>query len=272
MIIKSLQNPIIKSVMALRKRRKRRETGETVVEGLREIERAMESGLGKWTVFLISEGSEKKREFQPVLRTAKKSSVRLLECSHDLFEKVSYGKVRDGILAVARMESPSLDAVRLTRDSLVVIVEGVEKPGNLGAILRCCDGAGVDAVWMTGSGTDLYNPQTVRASLGTVFSQTVTAASEEVIHEKLKKAGLAIVCAEPEAEDFYTDVDWTRGAALVVGREDQGLSPFWSRAASRSIQIPMRGRADSLNVAASTAVILYEALRQRTLKSNIKPG
>ena len=145
----------------------------------------------------------------------------------------------------------------------MIVVECVEKPGNLGAILRTCDGAGVDGVIICDGKTDIYNPNVIRSSMGTVFSVTVVAGANEAAYKFLKSKEIAICTARPQAQTVYTDGNFRRPVAIVVGSEEKGLSEFWAKNSETDLKIPMHGRADSLNVSTSTAILLYEAIRQR---------
>jgi TrmH family RNA methyltransferase len=181
----------------------------------------------------------------------------------EVFEKLCFGERTSGVVAVADTPRRSLDGLRLPAGPLVAVLEGLEKPGNVGAVLRSADGAGVDAVVVADLRSDLFNPNTIRASLGTVFGAGVVTASSEETLGWLRALGVPIFAAKPQAEASYADVDYRAGGAIVLGSEAEGLSNKWNGADITPIALPMRGIADSLNVSATAAVLFYEAQRQR---------
>jgi TrmH family RNA methyltransferase len=183
--------------------------------------------------------------------------------TEEVFEKLCFGERTSGVVAVAETPRRSLDGLKLPAAPLVAVLEGLEKPGNVGAVLRSADGAGVDAAVIADPRSDLFNPNTIRASLGTVFGAGVVTASSEETLAWLRKLGAPIYAARPQAKRPYTDVDYVRGAAIVLGSEAEGLSEKWRGADVTAIALPMRGIADSLNVSATAAVLFYEAQRQR---------
>jgi TrmH family RNA methyltransferase len=260
--ITSLQNERVKRVVKLRNARARREAGLTVVEGVREIGRATENGWQPVEIWFCSElggnpprpdGHPSKGGDQPVV----------LQCPEDVFRKMSYRENPDGVLAVGPLVGKTLDELDLPENALVLVAEKVEKPGNLGALLRTADGAGADAVIVCDPATDLSNPNVIRASIGTLFYLPVAEATSEEAVAWLKARGVKILSAVPDADTVYTDIDLTGAVAIVVGAEDEGLSDLWKQAADLEVRIPMLGKNDSLNVAASAAILLYEAVRQR---------
>jgi TrmH family RNA methyltransferase len=180
-----------------------------------------------------------------------------------VFSKLAFGDRAEGVLGVARMPESRLDQLVLPPRPLVAVLEGIEKPGNIGAALRSADGAGVSAVILADGGTDLYNPNTIRASLGTIFSRPVIAASASDTLDWLRRTGLAIYAARTDAEQLYTAVDFTGPSAIVLGSEARGLASTWSQPDVIPIRLPMQGIADSLNISAAAAVLFYEAVRQR---------
>lgn len=260
MKITSVTNERVKRVMRLRAHASaRREEGLTLVEGARETGRALAAGVVCEELYLCPDLLVRvdRRE-----RTVFPGAVRTLEVTAAVFERMAYGERKEGVLAVCRPPLWTLADVTVKAPALCVVVEAVEKPGNLGAILRTCDAVGVDAV-MVDPGTDIYSPNCVRASVGTVFTVPVVPASREETLDFLRRRGIVSVAAAPAAKRSFFEVDFKRPTAVVVGREDQGLSEAWLTAADTTVSIPMRGAADSLNVAVSTAVLLYEARRQR---------
>ncbi len=196
---------------------------------------------------------------QPAGRTG----ADLWQVPEDVFDKMAFGQRHDGVLAVAAAPKRSLADLRPRGEGLIAIVEGLEKPGNVGAVLRSADGAGVAAVIVADPATDLYNPNCIRASLGTVFSMPVCAATAAETLDWLHKRGRRIFAARSDAELPYTEAALGQNAAVVLGSEAFGLSGTWQAADVTPIKLPMLGRADSLNVSATAAVLFYEALRQR---------
>lgn len=273
-IITSLQNPRVKEVTALQSSSSlRREKGLFVVEGIREVERCLESGFRLRSVFYcpsvcrhISSCDSFRRSHVPT----PSEGVRVFEVSEAVYGKIAYRGGTEGILAVVygNAGDRSLEALDrvLSGDTsapLIVVVESVEKPGNLGAMLRTADASGVSAVLICDPHTDLYNPNLIRASLGGVFTRNIAVCSSEEAIAWLKARGISILTAQLQDSELYYDTDMTRPTALVFGTEADGLTDIWRRAADAHIRIPMLGRIDSLNVSASMAVLCYEALRQR---------
>ncbi len=260
--ITSLLNPRIKKVVALRQRTDRDRANLMLIEGYREIKRALDNQHWPLELYHAPELYQGTNEPDLVRQAAQAGAV-VVECTARVFQKMSYRERPEGLLAVARQVRRKLDDLRLPKAPLVVVAEAIEKPGNLGTILRSADAAGVHAIIVCDRCTDLNNPNVVRASLGTLFSVQVAEASSAETLDWLRAHRLAIVAATPHAEKEYFDVDLTGGVAIVVGAEQYGLSEAWLEAASVRVRIPMRGQADSLNVAAATTLLLYEALRQR---------
>lgn len=261
--ITSLTNPRVKAAVRLRDRREREESGLTIVDGAREILRALDAGVRVRTAFIAPE----------LLRTEDALSVdaRLhdwpaaIEVSPAVLAKVAYGDRSDGIVAIVEAPARTLGDLGLPDDPLILVVEGVEKPGNLGAVLRTADAAGADAVIAADSRTDLFNPNAIRASIGTIFSVPVVAAGTPDVLAWLTSQGIRTVAAIVGAERQYTAVDLTGPLAIVLGSEADGLSDAWLGAGIMPIAIPMHGLADSLNVSIAAAVVLFEAIRQRTV-------
>jgi len=259
--ITSLTNPHVKDLVRLRTASHRRDSGLTIVDGIREIVRALEAGVRFREVY-VCEGYDIPATCS---RNLEASGARFYTTSKGVFAKMAYGEREEGILGVCAIPQRSLADLRLDGNALVVVIEQVEKPGNLGAILRTCDGAGVAGVLVCDSKTDLYNPNVIRASVGTVFTvNTVQCPSDEALRF-LKSKGIKICAASPQAQTVYTRIDLTAAAAIVLGSEQEGLSDFWDKNADARVKIPMRGAADSLNVSTSAAILIYEALRQRLI-------
>ncbi|HXG27016.1 MAG TPA: TrmH family RNA methyltransferase [Candidatus Binatia bacterium] len=261
--IESPANPRLKSAVALRERRDREATGLTLVDGGRESRRAIEAGTEVETAFVCPElaTSEDARAAIQALGHAN-GRRELVGVSERAFERLAYGDRSDGIVLVARPPRQTLDDLELPKNALVVVTEDVEKPGNLGAILRSADGAGAHAVVAVG-GTDLYNPNVIRASAGTVFSVPVAAAPADKVAAWLRTHGLRIVATRVGAPLLHVDADLTGPLAIVLGAEATGLSDTWTGPDVEAVGLPMEGVADSLNVSVAAAILLYEAWRQR---------
>ena len=258
--ISSAQNPEVRAAAKLKLRRTREREGRFLVEGAREVTRALAAGVRLETLyfcldFLGDDG-------RSVLELAEARGVSITEFSAAAFKLLSYRENPDGIIAVAERQKKSLTDLNLPDDALVVVVEGLEKPGNLGALLRTADGVGAHALFVTGGGTDLENPNVVRSSMGSVFSLPTLAVDSDELLNYLKRERFSLVATTPHTETLYWEADLTGRAAVLLGAEHSGLSSAWL-AAGKPVKIPMQGRADSLNVATAGALLLYEALRQR---------
>lgn len=261
--IESPANPRLRAALALRERRDRETSGLTLVDGGREARRAIEAGIDVESAFICSEllASADAREAVQALGHAR-GKRELVAVSRRAFERLAYGDRSDGIVLVVRPAARALHDLELPSDPLVVVTEDVEKPGNLGAILRSADGAGADAV-IAVRGTDLFNPNVIRASVGTVFSVPVAAAGAEDVMAWLRERGIRPVAARVDAPRLHVDTDLRGPLALILGSEADGLSAAWHDPGIDAVRLPMAGVADSLNVSASAAILLYEAWRQR---------
>lgn len=265
-LIASLQNPKVKLVVKLRDRRDRDEKALYLIEGYRELLRASQAETPLETLFVCQElflGSN-----EPVLIQAiRQRGTKIHACTRQVFQKLSYRDRPDGLLAIARQEHKSLaDLTYLMAGKAVpflIVAEAIEKPGNLGTILRSSDAVGLDALLVCDRCTDIFNPNVVRASVGTLFSVPVIECEGAEAFPWLRGHGIKILAATPQAEVVYTDVDLTGPVAIAVGTEQLGLSKLWMDGADLQVRIPMRGMADSLNVATATTLLLYEVLRQR---------
>ncbi len=273
--VTSAQNPKIKNLLLLQEKSKaRREQGLFVVEGRRELEHCLEAGFQVRTLFICPELAGNDALPGAFTRTGPRSGAEgrasspatdplVIEIPENLYRKVAYRESTEGIIAEVECKERRLEDLALTEHPLVVVLESVEKPGNLGAVLRSADAARADAVIVCDPLTDLYNPNLIRASLGGIFTvPTVAATSEETI-AWLKARGIRILTAQLQDSSWYYDIDMTVGTALVMGTESTGLTDIWRRAADAHIRIPMLGRLDSLNVSVSAAILLFEAVRQR---------
>jgi len=262
--ITSLQNPHVNSAVKLRDRRHREKQGRMVIDGARELQRAVAAGVRLVEVF-VCEPLCRSDEARQVLSALPATGAAVFSVSEAVFEKLAFGERAEGVLGVAAMPEATLGRLNLPANPLVAVLEGVEKPGNLGAVLRSADAAGVSALVAADARTDLYNPNAIRASLGTIFSLPVAAATTPQTLRWLRHRGLAIFAARVDGSIPYSQADFRGPAAIVLGSEAHGLSSAWSGAGVSAVRLPMRGVADSLNVSATAAVLFYEALRQRSL-------
>jgi TrmH family RNA methyltransferase len=262
-VITSLQNPRVKAAAKLREGHARREQERFVIDGARELLRAMAAGIELLEAFVCRELCTTGESRQALVELDALPGGRVVEVSPAVFGKLAFGERAEGVLGVAMARTPTLADLKLPDNPLVAVVEGVEKPGNLGAVLRSADGAGVSAVIMADSVTDLYNPNTIRGSLGTVFSMPMAVASSQQTLNWLRGRNIRIFAAWVEGAMDYTSCDYRGPSALVLGSEAKGLSDVWQASDVTRIRLPMLGIADSLNVSTAAAVLFYEALRQR---------
>jgi len=260
--IASPSNPRIKATARLRDRRQRDATGLTLVDGTREVRRALDAGAGVVEAFVCEPllGGEDARAALDALAA---HSIPTISTTEAAFAKVAFGDRADGLVAVVRIPPMRLDDLALPDDPLIVVVEAVEKPGNLGAVLRSADGAGVAALIAASPRTDLMNPNAIRASAGTIFSVPLASASTDEVVDWLGRRSIPIVATLVDAETPYTDADLSGPLAIAFGNEATGLTAPWRTPGVSRIRLPMLGIADSLNVSVSAAVVLYEARRQR---------
>lgn len=263
--ISSMQNPKLKQLLLLQqKASERRKKRLFVVEGQRETGHCMEAGFEIDSAFVCPEVQQVTEvSLSPILASLAERH-RLFEVSREIYEKIAYRGSTEGIVAEVRMRDLSLQALKLSQHPLIVVLESVEKPGNLGAILRSADAAGADAVVVCDPQTDLYNPNLIRSSVGGFFSVPCVACSSEECIRFLQAHDIQILTAQLQDSHLYYHTDMQRGTAIVMGTESTGLTDTWRQAADAHIRIPMLGRIDSLNVSVSTAILLYEAVRQRT--------
>ncbi len=264
-LLTSTRNPRVRAAAELRGRRRRDETRLTLVDGVRELARALDGGAQVTDLFAVADAGPLARE---VIRRAAAAGATIVTAEPRVIEHLAYGERSEGLVAVVRVPTIALRDIPLPADPLLVVVEGVEKPGNLGAVLRSADAAAASAVVAADAGTDLFNPNAIRASLGTVFALPVAAATSEVVRAWLRDAGVGIVAARVDGDVHYADADLRGPTAIVLGSEARGLTPTWSGVDVRSVRIPMLGVADSLNVSITAAVLLFEARRQRTMEAD----
>ncbi len=259
--ISSVKNPRVQAAARLRERRHRDRQGQILIDGARELARAMDAGVELVDVFINQQqASDAVRSLQARLQGL---GTAVFSVTPHVFEKLAYGDRAEGIVAVARPPRSTLADLQLPGCPLVAVLERCEKPGNLGAVLRSADAAGVSAVIVADPATDLFNPNAIRASMGTIFSLPVAQGNTAETLAFLIDRRLAIVAARVDATRDYTEIDFRRPTALVLGSEANGLSAAWRRDDVTAIKLPMCGVADSLNVSATAAVLFYEALRQR---------
>lgn len=254
----------MKHIVKLRRRPHRDAASLMLIEGFREIQRALYNAHPLTDLFFCPALFQGTNE-PSLIERCRLSGANLLECTEAVFRKMAYRDRPEGLLALAPKIGTALEDVCLSPTALVLVAESIEKPGNLGTILRTADGAGADAVIVCDQRTDICNPNVVRASIGTLFCVPVVQASNEDAENWLRRAGLHICSTTPHATQLYTQADFRKGTAIVLGTEQYGLSPFWLERAGTQVRIPMRGQADSLNVAAAATILLYEAVRQRAL-------
>ena len=260
--ITSVQNPLIKSLVQLQEKAKaRKQSGTFLIEGQREIELALKGNYSLETVLflpeLISE-SDLMRFLGP--------TVDCIAISKDVYQKLAYRETTEGLLAIAKTKALQLTDLKLPDNPLLLVMEGIEKPGNIGAMLRTCDAARIDAVILANPKTDLYNPNIVRSSVGCLFTNQIATASTEDTIAFLKERKINFYSATLQNSTSYHTQDYTLASALVVGTEATGLSKAWREEATQNIIIPMQGAIDSMNVSVAAAVLIFEAKRQRGFK------
>ena len=267
-LITSTQNRRIKDAVKLRERRGRDKQRRIIIDGTREISLAIEGGVELAEAF-VADRAISDVETQTLLDRLEQNDVPLSRVTADVHGKLAFGQRGEPVIAVARMPRRGLDEICLPNTPLIAVVEGVEKPGNVGAILRTADGAGISAVLVADGGTDLFNPNTIRASLGTVFTVPLCAAPAAEVIRWLREQHVAIVAARVDGAVDYTRADLTGPAAIVLGSETAGLTDVWTGADIQAVKLPMHGHADSLNVSATAAILFYEAVRQRTAEPGL---
>src|SRR6478736_8186391 len=256
--ITSTQNPKVKSLMALEKPRERKKQQLFIIEGKREIELAVEAGYKIGNIFFCDEITD----LDDIPQQLKEEKL-IIPVSKEVFDKIAVRESTGGVIAVAEQKAHLLSQIKLRKNPLVLILEAVEKPGNLGAILRTADAAAVDAVIICDPQTDFYNPNVIRSSVGCVFTNQLAAVTSDDAISWLKKNQIKIFCTSLQASKPYHQIDYTQPCAIVMGTEATGLSETWTNNSEANIIIPMQGKIDSMNVSNATAVIVFEAIRQR---------
>ena len=267
--LSSTQNQRVKDLVKLQEKSSERLASQQfVVEGFREVQRALLSDYRAISIFYFENLDPGELKLQQLLKT--NPGIIPTRISQAVFQKLAYRESSDGFLAVFSMKEHKLSSLVLPENPLIIVLEAVEKPGNLGAILRTCDGAGVDAVIVCDSKTDIYNPNCIRSSLGCLFSVQLAIDSTERAIEYFQNKKIKTFAASLSAKQNYFSTDFKHSTALVLGTEALGLSEEWISKADTLIKIPMNGIADSLNVSISAAVLVYEAIRQRNMSSTEK--
>lgn len=260
-MISSVQNPLIKNVLLLgEKPRARKEQNRMVIEGLREIRLALASGFAITDLF-YTPALVPERELASLIPSNAKTT--LTEVTTDVFNRMSYRKDSGGLIALAEPRRLMFGDLHLREKPLLLVLETVEKPGNLGALLRTADAANLDAVIICDPQTDIYNPNAIRSSVGCIFTMPVVTSSSEDAIAWMRATGITMFGTALTATHLYHDTDFTRPAAIVMGSEANGLSRTWLDGADDLIKIPMMGKIDSMNVSASAAIVIFEAMRQR---------
>ncbi len=261
-VISSVHNPKVKQMLLLQQKSSaRRQAGLFVVEGKRELMHAMEAGYEVESLFFCPSLME-----QPVgldELTAQCPRRMQFEVTQQVYAKMAYRGTTEGVMAVMKVRNLRLEDLDLGDSPLLMVLEAVEKPGNLGAVLRSADAAKADAVVICDPLTDIYNPNLIRSSIGAVFSVPCVACTSEECISFLKGKGIRILTAQLQDSRLYYDTDMRQATAIVMGTESTGLTNVWREAADAHIRIPMLGRLDSLNVSVSAAILLFEAVRQR---------
>jgi RNA methyltransferase, TrmH family len=260
--ISSLQNPRIKNVVKLRDLHHRDAQRLMIVEGYRPIRRALDNGYPLAELYVCPELFLGSNEAALIAEVVAQGAT-LFELTRPVFEKIAYRDRPEGLLAVAPQRRRRLADLAPVANGLYLVAEAIEKPGNLGTMLRSADAAGVTALILCDGCTDLFNPNVVAASIGTLFTVPVAEATTDECLAWCRQHGIQILAATPHTDKVYFDIDMRQGVAIVVGTEQYGLSDRWMKECDLQVVIPMHGQADSLNVAASTTLLLYEAVRQR---------
>ena len=256
-------NPKIKHVVKLRSCSTREESGEMIVEGFRECRRALDSGYRPYAIFHCPDLYLKGENEPQLVADAERAGADVFLCSKMAFEKMAYKERPDGLLMTGPHVAKRLADLDLPPNALVIVTESIEKPGNLGTILRSADAGNVAAVIVCDRTTDIHNPNVVRASTGTMFTVPIVEATSGEALTWLKAKGFRILAATPHAEKLHFEVDLTGNVAIALGAEQYGLTQKWMDGAELRVRIPMLGIADSLNVSAAATILVYEAVRQR---------
>lgn len=254
--IKSLQNPRIKELLKLKKPRERRERGQFLIEGYKEIKAAASYGVNIFEFYYCPELAKENP-------TELITDENIVEIPQKIFDRLSYRENGDGFLAVAETFSYTLEDIDPQKETIIPVFENVEKPGNLGAVIRTVVSMGLNTLVLNDMQTDIFNPNVIRASLGGMFGVKIVKATPKETYNWLKDNGYEVLVTSAHASEEYTSVDLKQSFGLILGSESSGVSDYWRENADKLVTIPMEGEVSSLNVSTATAVILYEARRQR---------
>lgn len=260
--IDSPYNDRIKAAAKLRSRRDRKKTGLILIDGVREVRRAVDVGVEIVEVFIHAD-RKSNAELVSLVSSLVDKRTTVIDTASPAYDKIRYGDRDEGIVALARRPQRTLDSLALPADPLIVVVDRVEKPGNLGAILRTADAVGAHCVIASDAQSDTYGPNSIRASLGAIFTVPVLESAGTDALDFLVRRNMQIVTATPDGDSVYSSISYRGPTAVVVGAEDEGVGEIWKRDPCRRVVLPMRGRIDSLNVSVTAGIMLYEALRQR---------
>jgi TrmH family RNA methyltransferase len=260
-VVKSIKNPKVKNFGHLQKARERKKQNLFIVEGRKEIERALNAGYELTQVFYCPEILDPSFFYDLGMNNPR--NILLNEVSREVYNHIAYRKDAEGVTGWAVPRLHTLRELKPGRNPLILVLESVEKPGNLGAILRTADAAGLDAVIISDPQTDIYNPNVIRASLGAVFTVPVGIATTHETIIWMKNLHISIICTSLTSIVPYTQVNFALPSAIVMGTEATGLTDTWLKASDQNVIIPMRGEVDSMNVSVSAGIVIFEALRQR---------
>jgi len=266
LLLTSAKNPKIKHACSLRERRERDREGVTLLEGYRELSRARLLGIPIRECFFAQELFLGENEY-PLLEDLKQSGTEVWQTTPEILTKLAYRDRPEGLIAIAAMQKKGLESIPVKPNGLYLVAETIEKPGNLGSILRSADAVNATGVIVCNRQTDIFNPNVIRASTGAIFSVPLAETSSEEAVAWLRANGIKSLAATPHTDKIYTETDMTGPIAIVVGAEQYGLSDYWMKEADLQVVIPMLGKMDSLNVATAATLLLYEAARQRNWKS-----
>lgn len=265
MELTSLKNPKVKYVYKLRNRRFREKEQKTLLEGYRELTRSSEYGMKVLEVYYCPSMFLGENEF-PLLESLREQGITTYEVTEPILEKIAYRERPEGLIAIAQIQSHTLEDIPLVENGLYLIAESIEKPGNLGSILRSADASGVNGIILCDKCTDIYNPNVIRASTGALFSVPLAECTAQEAYDWVRENNIKVLAATPHTDNIHTDANMTQSVAVAVGTEQSGLTDFWMNNADIKVKIPMLGKIDSLNVATATTIMLYEAARQRDWK------
>lgn len=263
-IITSLANPRIKEALDLRDSANRKEKKLFLIEGLKELELALTCGVIINSLYFCPEGFSTNKE-PDFIEACRRKNVDIIELGQKAYLKIAFGNRHEGLIGVGCFADLSLAALKLKERPLIAVAEAIEKPGNIGAMLRTADACGVDAFILASPLADIYNPNVIRSSLGAVFSVKMALAKSEELVSWLKDNKIKIICAAVGSNEEYTSFDYRLPCAIVFGSEEKGLSDIWLKSADKRLKIPMKGKVDSLNVSVACGAFLFESLRQRSI-------